>query len=501
MKQSINIVWFKRDLRILDHEPLQRATQSGLPILLLYIFEPMLLQDAHYSKRHFDFIKQSLENINEKLEVLNTQILCIESNALSAFQLIQQDYHIKNVFSYQETGLLKTYKRDINISNYFKKTHINWEESISNGVIRGLKNRSKWKEHWIEFINKDLQHPDFDKAFFLDPLKLIELEKKFNITDLKTDKKSGFQPGGTSTALKYFNSFLNHRITGYNLHYSKPLTSRLHSSRLSPYIAWGNVSVRMIAQKASAAKHYIKDKRTLNSFLSRLRWQAHFIEKFEMEHEMELLSVHKAYHHINKPVNSSFQKAWRTGKTGYPLVDAAMRCLNTTGFINFRLRAMLTGFFTHHLWQPWQDASTHLASKFLDFEPGIHYPQLQMQAGETGINIVRVYNPVKNSLEHDPDGIFIKKWVPEIAHLPLRFVHEPWKMTAMDEQFFNFKLGRDYPVRLVDNTLSRKRAQDILYAIQKDIKNSKESQRIISKHTNPNREIWPGGDELRASNS
>jgi len=117
LKQQINIVWFKRDLRLLDHEPLKKATQSGTPILLLYIFEPMLLNDAHYSERHFSFIKQSLQNMNDKLAAVATQVLVIESNALQAFQKLQDTYDVKNVFSHQETGLLKTYQRDLGIAN------------------------------------------------------------------------------------------------------------------------------------------------------------------------------------------------------------------------------------------------------------------------------------------------------------------------------------------------------------------------------------------------
>ena len=125
-----------------------------------------------------------------------------------------------------------------------------------------------------------------------------------------------------------------------------------------------------------------------------------------------------------------------------------MRCLNETGYLNFRMRAMVVSFFTHNLWQPWQAASQHLSRMFLDFEPGIHFPQLQMQAGETGTNMLRIYNPIKNSWDHDPDATFIKKWVPELRDLDTAFAHEPYLMTPMEQQLYNLELGKDYPFPL-----------------------------------------------------
>lgn len=441
-KEQINIVWFKRDLRLEDNEAIVNSLNSGNPTLLLYVFEQLLMDDVHYSQRHWDFVIQSLVDLNKQLKAYNSKVLVVTSDLIAVVNQLLNQYEITDVFSHQETGILVTYERDKSFSRFCKNNFIKWHENINNGVQRGLKNR----EQWIEKCNAYFEieplpfQPQDGQLLSIETIE--ELETQFKIPNLETYSDSQFQKGGRTIGLKYLDSFLEKRYENYMFHISKPELARKGCSRISPYIAWGNLSIREVYHRAYHLTKTVQNKKPIEAFLSRLRWQSHFIQKFEMEHTMEEASINKGFHKLKKVISKKYQEAWRTGQTGFPLVDACMRCLNDTGYLNFRMRALVVSFFTHNLWQPWQEATTHLSQMFLDFEPGIHFPQLQMQAGETGTNTLRIYNPVKNSYEHDPKGTFIKKWVPELKHLELRFVHEPYLMSAMEQGFNNFKLGR-----------------------------------------------------------
>ncbi|MEM8974686.1 MAG: deoxyribodipyrimidine photo-lyase [Pseudomonadota bacterium] len=485
-KSALQVVWFKRDLRIADHRPLSCAASRG-PLLPLLVIEPELWQQPDMSARHYGFFSECAVELRAALAELGQPLIVRVGNVIDCLTAIQESDGIGGLWSHEETGNDWTYKRDLRVAEWCRQNGVTWTEHRQDGVIRNLKTRNGWAGRW----DKLMAEPLTDAPPALAPLagntnlQVLPSASDLNLHDADPTQR---QRGGRSQARASLTSFLETRGEHYRSEMSSPITAESACSRLSPYLAWGAISMREVAQttwhrqrefKQIGGKPVSNWRASLVSFTGRLHWHCHFMQKLEDEPPLEFRNLHPAYDglRVRDAIDRERLHAWQNGETGLPFVDACMRYLAATGWLNFRMRAMLMAVASYHLWLDWREPGLHLARQFTDYEPGIHWPQVQMQSGTTGINTVRIYNPIKQGYDQDPDGVFVRRWVPELEALEDSSVHEPWKSPQAARI-----LDKTYPVPIIDHLAAAREARQKIYSARKGPEFRKAADAIQSKH-------------------
>ena len=462
-QSSVHLVWFKRDLRLPDHKPLLAAARTGLPVLPLYVVEPDYWAQPFASRRQWVFIQDCLRELRDHT-ARSGQPLCVRTGSVTdVLSKLAERYEILAIHAHQETGNSWTYARDRQVADWCRSRHIPLCDYPFNGIVRGLSSRDKWSAVRARRMADDVLSPptSLTPVQGLDPGEIPPKSDPLFGAALTGD----VQLGGRQAATNLLRSFLTSRARTYQHGMSAPQSASKVCSRLSPHISFGTLSVREVEKAVAERRAQLGPqdqmfKRSLSSFSSRLVWRCHFMQKLEDQPDLDRVCMHRGFEGLREPFhNSEFLQAWCQGQTGYPFVDACMRSLNQTGWLNFRMRAMLVSFAAYHLWLDWRQFGPHLARQFTDYEPGIHYSQLQMQSGVTGINTLRIYNPVKQSYDQDPEGKFIRKWVPELADVNLQWLHEPWKMSSELNHHAANPLGKHYPFPIVINETAMKQAR------------------------------------------
>lgn len=476
------IYWHKKDYRLLDNQ----ALTYGLKLACLNntFFVPIMGIESDLDNYEFGTF-QKAGIINAIIPLYNNyrhhgvQPFMYNNSVIEVLRLLNNHEKITHIVSHQEHGTTFTYNRDKLISEYCKKNNIIWHQIQPSSIVRNLNSRDNRDRYWKEYINASiLPIPNFNKV------RSLNLEDQYDdICNLQAELQIAdyqFQPTSERLGLLTLQDFVNNRAVKYRGSISSPNTAILYGSRLSQYITYGSLSVRYIVQtfvqKIKSSK-LIGDKRTMSGLLeamTRLHWREHFIQRIEDEHALSWQAINLDYNNIiyaNKPEHIA---SFTTGHTGEPLIDACIRCLNQTGFINFRMRAMLVSYATFALDIDWRIIGQILASKFYDYEPGIHWSQVQMQAGITGINMIRVYSPKKQLLDQDPQAIFVKQWVLELLNISVEDIMNYNKVSLYDlthGQYIN-------PICDTSECIKKNKAK--VFELKKN--NKTNAQKVFVKH-------------------
>jgi deoxyribodipyrimidine photo-lyase len=467
------IVWFRDDFRMADHPALHAAAASRRPLVCLYIHEETRrLGGAARWWLHgsLQSLQASLAKHGGALSILrgaSTDILPMLASTLSAAAVFwnrRYDGLGRALDSKVEASLKALGVQVATFNGHL----LNEPWMLTNKAGKPFR---VFTAYWRTVLAgggpasplsapRSLRFHRLPRHFKLQPIALAELDLQPRAPDWADGLRAHWEPGESSARAR-LRHFLRAPLRDYPIDRDRP--DRHGTSRLSPYLAFGNISVRQVwhsARKSVDAHRSRATTRPLEKFLAELGWRE--------------FNYHILYHHpdlAERNFQSRFEllrwrkdaralRAWQRGLTGYPLVDAGMRELWTTGWMHNRVRMVTASFLVKHLLIDWRSGERWFWDTLVDADPASNAANWQWVAGSgaDAAPYFRIFNPTLQGEKFDPEGRYVRRWVPELAHLPARVIHKPWKASAAQLAAAGVRLGKTYPHPIVDHDRARTRA-------------------------------------------
>ena len=481
----MQVFWLKRNLRLQDSAPFFEAMRSYRrlgKVLPLYLHEPSLIGQPDVTRQHQCFVHETLDELGEEIRALGGQLLEQVGEAVEVLDQLHRIMSITRICTHQETTQTCQYERDLAVAAWCRSRGVEFVEWQQNGVVRTGKHQDSlsfpdYFAHSVALQLKDPRGTDLSERFA--PLPMPTSERSA-VPRAHGNDKPGRQKGGRSKAEAILSDFFRvQTIQRYPFQISSPITAWDGCSRISAYLAYGIVSDREVfkaVDNAVGAGHqkmgpqeFEKLQDRARFYLDRLMWRRSYIQSLEDSPALQTEPPIARFRGARDELDNDLFEAWKLGRTGFAFIDSLMRCLHETGWIHMRGRAALVSFATMNLWQPTAKVAEYLAGQFLDYDPAIHYPIHHVVSGSAAPeNGIMVYNPVKQG-EHDPEGEFIRRYVPELADLPGAAVHDVTLTSGCLSDQGKAQGLPPYPAPIVDHVASgryaRRRVQELQHGL------------------------------------
>ncbi len=464
---KVNIVWFRRDLRLLDNEIVAAACANCNPTIFVFCIDPWFFNQKEIGWKRVHFLFESLVDLDNELQKLGSSLVILEGNTVESLQSLANYLQSQNLEPelYFNLDIQTEYglQRDSVIQNFWTKNK--WK--VYQGKPSFLVSKeekldfSNWGKGYYNYQNsriwsKPQRINAFDTSTLDSSIKITKPEDLLARFNSKKQPKSKLFSGGESEAHKVLGSFLETRSVGYHWKLSQPWLSQIGAvSQLSPHITFGTISTRVIYQESMEKRKLTNPKHafSLKAFEERLRWREHFLNKLLKDPSIKWKNHYPEYNEVYKTDDLvgkelEYFSNWKRGETGFPLIDASMRQLNTQGSMNFRMRAMNATFLTINCGVSWHFGAEYFMTQLVDGDIAINHWQWQMQAGITNpfSDTFRIYNPTTNIKEKDLDLQYIHYWCPEY-----RLCKTPEEVIDISKPILDFALTRRTNGKIISN--------------------------------------------------